>query len=313
MTDFCRLNFSFMLVQTAYGFLTGSLGLISDSVHMFFDCLALGVGVCAAVMSKWPPSVRYPYGLAKMDTLAGFANGIFLMLISIEIVWEAVERLQEPKEMARLGELMVVSTAGLLVNLVGILAFDHAHVHAGHSHSHSHSHTHDDSHDHNHAGHAHHHHDDNMHGIFLHILADALGSVSVIISTMLIKYTSWPGFDPLASCLIAVLIFASSIPLVKSAATNLLLVVPPGTEYTLRETLAGISTLPGVLGYTEPRFWQAGEDSVNGVVHVQADSTSTGVQERVQEWVRKGLGGMADVTVVVEAKEDYCWCRKDGA
>jgi hypothetical protein len=76
---FMCLNFLFMLFQGTYGFLTGSLGLISDSVHMFFDCLALIVGISATVMSKWPPSTRYPYGLGKMDTLAGFANGIFLM------------------------------------------------------------------------------------------------------------------------------------------------------------------------------------------------------------------------------------------
>lgn len=68
-----------MIVQTAYGFATGSLGLLSDSVHMLLDCMALGVGLCASVMSKWPPSVKFPYGLGKMDTLAGFANGIFLM------------------------------------------------------------------------------------------------------------------------------------------------------------------------------------------------------------------------------------------
>lgn len=73
------LNFAFMLVQTFYGIATGSLGLLSDSVHMFFDCLALVVGLCAAVMSKWPPSTRFPYGFGKVDTLAGFANGIFLM------------------------------------------------------------------------------------------------------------------------------------------------------------------------------------------------------------------------------------------
>ena len=76
---FHSLNFGFMLVQTFYGIATGSLGLLSDSIHMFFDCLALVVGLCAAVMSKWPPSVRFPYGYGKMDTLAGFANGIFLM------------------------------------------------------------------------------------------------------------------------------------------------------------------------------------------------------------------------------------------
>jgi zinc transporter 5/7 len=68
-----------MLVQTFYGLATGSLGLLSDSIHMLFDCLALVVGLGAAVMSKWPPSMRFPYGLGKMDTLAGFANGIFLM------------------------------------------------------------------------------------------------------------------------------------------------------------------------------------------------------------------------------------------
>ena len=73
------LNFAFMLVQAFYGLVTGSLGLLSDSIHMFFDCLALVVGLCAAVMSKWPPSERFPYGYGKMDTLAGFANGIFLM------------------------------------------------------------------------------------------------------------------------------------------------------------------------------------------------------------------------------------------
>lgn len=74
-----------MLVQTFYGIATGSLGLLSDSIHMLFDCLALLVGLCAAVMSKWPPSMRFPYGLGKMDTLAGFANGIFLMCVRLAL------------------------------------------------------------------------------------------------------------------------------------------------------------------------------------------------------------------------------------
>lgn len=80
-TNVYSLNFAFMIVQLAYGFLTGSLGLLSDSIHMFFDCLALIVGLCAAVMSKWPPNSRFPHGYGKVDTLSGFANGIFLMLV----------------------------------------------------------------------------------------------------------------------------------------------------------------------------------------------------------------------------------------
>ncbi|KAI9872041.1 MAG: putative zinc transporter msc2, partial [Pleopsidium flavum] len=75
---FMSLNFVFMIIQFSYGLATDSLGLLSDSIHMAFDCLALAVGLCAAVMSKWPPSIRFPYGYGKMDTLAGFANGIFL-------------------------------------------------------------------------------------------------------------------------------------------------------------------------------------------------------------------------------------------
>ncbi|KAI9674203.1 MAG: putative zinc transporter msc2 [Caeruleum heppii] len=385
---FMILNFGFMMVQTFYGIATGSLGLLSDSIHMLFDCLALLVGLCAAVMSKWPPSMRFPYGLGKMDTLAGFANGIFLMLISIEIVTEAIERLYEGSEMKRIGELLTVSTLGLVVNLVGITAFGHAHHghghdhgHGGHDHGHSHGaheHGHGHGHDHTHHGHTpesgqgHHHgpgechsqspahkhdhtaepspmpasplypppsaqshhdhshghshghsHDhshghshsnENMHGIFLHILADTLGSGAVVVSTILIHYTSWSGWDPLASCLIAILIFASAIPLVKSSATTLLLSVPADTEYLLRDTLAGVSGLRGVVGYVMPRFWM--DDSgasgraerVLGVMHVVAAkmADTEEVRERVESFL-KGRG--VDVVVQVEREgEGRCWC-----
>ena len=133
------LNLAFMVVQSTYGYLTGSLGLISDSIHMFFDCVALFVGLCAAVMSKWPPSIKFPYGYGKIDTLAGLGNGLFLMLISVEIVYEAMERLFSGADVARTTELLIVSSIGLGVNLVGIMAF---HGHHGHDHGHEHSHDH---------------------------------------------------------------------------------------------------------------------------------------------------------------------------
>jgi zinc transporter 5/7 len=94
-----------------------------------------------------------------------------------------------------------------------------------------------------------------MHGIFLHILADTLGSVAVVISTIFVHYSGWSGYDPLASCFIAILIFASAVPLVTSTAKSLLLTLPADTEYNVRETLAGVSTLRGVVSYTVPKFW----------------------------------------------------------
>ncbi|KAH0565428.1 hypothetical protein GP486_001181 [Trichoglossum hirsutum] len=365
-----------MLVQTFYGIATGSLGLLSDSIHMLFDCLALLVGLCAAVMSKWPPSMRFPYGLGKMDTLAG--------LISVEIVIEAIERLVQGSEMRRIGELLTVSSLGLGVNLVGLLAFDHAHHGHGHSHgSHNHGtsqhyscgnerhphhehphsrpssthghdvthlcshntkdhHNHEPSHGHDshstatsqstpavpatpktsaHAtahepGH-HHHSNENMHGIFLHVLADTLGSVAVVISTLLIKYFGWSGFDPLASCLIAVLIFASAIPLVSSSAKTLLLAVPADTEYKLRETLTGVSGLRGVVGYCVPRFWledATGTSSVDsgakilGVIHVIISKNADVRETQSRVVAHLGSSGLDAVVQIEQEGEGRCWC-----
>ncbi|KAH7313195.1 cation efflux family-domain-containing protein [Rhexocercosporidium sp. MPI-PUGE-AT-0058] len=359
---FMSLNFAFMIVQACYGFLTDSLGLLSDSIHMFFDCLALGVGLFAAVASKWPPSERFPYGFGKIESLSGFGNGVFLMLISVEIMIEATERLAEGRETKRLAELFVVSAMGLAVNLVGMACFGHhghhghhghdhgghSHGHGGHDHGHSHSHSHEkehphDHHDHDHVhdhdhdckdghghtpllsdsppakahahvGHAHSHDNENMHGIFLHVLADTMGSAAVMVSTALIYFFGWNGWDPLASCVIAILIFLSSIPLIKSSAKKLLLTVPDEIEYGLRDTLAGVSDLRGVATYTVPRFWMGDKNTdseseqVLGVIHIVATRGSDldDVRERTRDFL---LNHGIDVVVQVEKGEDTsCWC-----
>ncbi|PHH64856.1 hypothetical protein CDD81_3922 [Ophiocordyceps australis] len=325
---FMVLNFCFMAVQAFYGYVTDSLGLLSDSIHMFFDCVALLVGLLAAVMSKWPPSQRFPYGFGKIETLSGFANGILLMLLSVEIAFEAFERLWEGTPTKRLGELLIVSSLGLAVNLVGMMAFGHHHHHhgdEGHSHSHSHSHSNgDSSHGHSHSyshgcggsGGGHSHDNDNMHGIYLHILADTLGSVSVILSTILTSIWGWAGWDPLASCLIAVLIFASSKPLVVSSAKRLLLSVPQDSEYTLRTTLGGILQQRGVVGYSAPKVWPDdrtgghGGSKLVGVVHVTA-ARGAGLEETRQRLRNYLLDEGVDVVVQVEREGDWgCWCAK---
>ncbi|KAH6644000.1 cation efflux family-domain-containing protein [Boeremia exigua] len=253
------LNLSFMVVQFFYGFVSGSLGLLTDSIHMLFDCAGLAVGLAAAVMSKWRPNARFPYGYGKVDTLSGFANGVFLLLVSVEIIFDAFERLWEGHELQRLNELLIVSILGFLVNIVGLTAFGHAHH--GHGHSHDHG-------DHDH-GHGHSHDNENMQGIFLHILADALGSVAVIISTLLTKYYGWSGWDPIASCIIAILIFLSAIPLVKSAGMRLMLSLPTDAEYGVRNTLQELSSLRGVVGYTVPKFWLEDEGAAHAEVHAK--------------------------------------------
>jgi zinc transporter 5/7 len=223
----------------------------------------------------------------------------------------------------------------------------HDHSHGGHDHNHSHSHDekkhdHDhDDHDHDHHAHdshshtpslsgppaaaapkhnhSHSHENENMRGIFLHVLADTMGSAAVIVSTILIHYLGWPGWDPLASCIIAVLIFLSSLPLVSSCAKRLLLTVPADTEYQLRETLSGVSDLRGVASYSVPRFWMAdspelGEaEAVLGMMHVIATRGSD--LDDVRERTRTYLSGRGmDVVVQVEREgEAKCWCGGDNA
>ncbi|KAF2267364.1 hypothetical protein CC78DRAFT_558830 [Lojkania enalia] len=263
---FAVLNLAFMLIQFFYGFVSGSLGLLTDSIHMLFDCAGLAVGLAAAVMSKWPPNSRFPYGYGKIDTLSGFANGVFLMLVSVEIIFDAFERLWEGHELHRLNELLIVSILGFVVNIVGLTAFGHAHHGHGHSHDHGHG-------DHDHT-HGHSHENENMQGIFLHILADTLGSVAVIISTLLAKFYGWSGWDPIASCIISVLIFGSAVPLVKSSGMRLLLSLPADVEYGIRNALQELSSLRGVVGYTVPRFWLEDEGAAHSEVHAKSHGDS---------------------------------------
>ena len=92
-----------------YGVWTNSLGLISDGFHMLFDCTALIVGLYAAVLSHWKPTRLYSFGYSKVETLSGFVNGLFLIVIAIFVLTEALERLLEPPQIST-DRLLVSST-----------------------------------------------------------------------------------------------------------------------------------------------------------------------------------------------------------
>lgn len=167
-----------------------------------------------------------------------------------------------------------------------------------------------------------------MQGIFLHVMADALGSVAVIFSTLLTKYDGWSGWDPLASCIIALLIFLSAIPLVKSSGAKLLMGLPNEVEYSCRDALQGLSELRGVIGYSGVRVWltdkpaeaaghshhhghahahDEGTPKLTGVIHVIAAQAADmqDIGERATLYL-KGRG--LDLLVHVEHEGSACWC-----
>lgn len=289
---FLILNLSFAFVELLYGVWTNSLGLISDSFHMFFDCTALLAGLAASVITKWRANERFSYGYVRAEVLAGFVNGLFLLFIAFFIFSEAVERAIEPPEVKH-ERLFVVSVLGFLVNLVGIFAFQHGHAHGGEGHGHSHSHGHSHGHSHNHAhgddahshgnGHGHSHGFDDsdgkapmtgarsqiMQGVFLHILADTLGSVGVIVSAILMNQFGWLVADPICSMFIATLIGVSVLPLLRDSVYVLMQRTPKELDTVLPTCYQRVMQLEGVYSVQEPHFWTLCSDVYIGTLKLE--------------------------------------------
>lgn len=271
---FLLLNLSFAFIELFYGVWTNSLGLISDAFHMFFDCTGLLAGLVATVITKWKSNEKYTYGYVRAETLAGFINGLFLLFISFFILAESVERLVEPPEVKH-ERLLVVSILGFLVNLVGIFVFQHGGASHGHSHGggseggdSGHGHSHDSGHSHGGHGHSHgggghgHSHGSGkeansqiMQGVFLHILADTLGSVGVILSAILMQMFGWMIADPICSIFIALLIGMSVGPLLSESVSVLMQRSPRHLDKELAECHQKVMQLEGVQGVQETHFW----------------------------------------------------------
>ena len=273
------LNLSFAFVELLWGIWSNSLGLISDSFHMFFDCTALLAGLAASVVARWKSNDRFSYGYVRAEVLAAFINALFLLFIAFFILSEAIERLVEPPEVKH-ERLLIVSVLGFIVNMVGIFVF-HGHGHHGHSHGHSHGHGHDHhhghSHDHDHDHHGHSHDDHSpessqsqiLHSVFLHILADTLGSAGVIVSTLLMHFFGWMIADPICSLMIGLLIAISVVPLLQDSIGILMQRTPSSLDQSIHGCHQKVMQLEGVYRIHEPHFWTLCSDVYVGTIKLQ--------------------------------------------
>lgn len=247
---------------------------------MFFDCTGLLAGLAASVITKWKANEKYSYGYVRAEVLAGFVNSLFLLFIAFFIMSEAVERMIEPPEVKH-ERLFVVSILGLLVNLVGIYAFQHGHGHShggGSSHGHSHGGG-GNSHGHSHSSHGHSHANEDiqltaknsqiMRGVFLHILADTLGSVGVIVSALLMHMFGWMIADPISSFFIAVLIALSVLGLIKESIMILMQRQPVDLDHQLLQCYQKVAGLAGVYSVQEPHFWTLCSDVYVGAIKLE--------------------------------------------
>lgn len=278
---FLCINFTFMFVEFVYGFWTNSLSLISDASHMLFDCMALAIGLVASVVARWSADDKYTYGYGRFEVLSGFCNGLLLLFIAFMVLMEGLERLFDPPEV-HTENLLLVAVLGFCVNIVGLVAF---HDFGGDGHGHSHA------------------HNDNMHGVFLHILADTLGSLGVIVSAILMQFYNFRLSDPIASLFISVLISLSVIPLMKHSGYTLLQRVPAGLEARFDRCLQHVLASPGVLTYRDAHCWlvNGAESAATVTVQVHESVAEQKVLQRIFRVFKDN--GIRHVSVQVEKGE----------
>ncbi|KAK9010754.1 hypothetical protein V6N11_043623 [Hibiscus sabdariffa] len=265
---FLLINTGYMVVEFVAGFMSNSLGLISDACHMLFDCAALAIGLYASYISRLPANSQFNYGRGRFEILSGYANAVFLVLVGALIVLESFERILDPQEIST-NSLLTVSIGGLIVNV------KHQHQHIDH----------------------------NMEGIFLHVLADTLGSVGVVVSTLLIKYKGWLVADPACSIFISVLIISSVIPLLRNSAEILLQRVPRAQEQGLKKAISDITNMEGVCRVQNFHVWSFTNSDIVGTVHlhIAAETDKAAVKSRVSHILHDA--GIKDLTLQVEHVE----------
>ena len=307
LTYFLIINLLFMFVEVIYGLLSNSLGLLTDGAHMLLDCTAVVIGLYSSYLSEFKSNNNYNYGYLRSEILGTFINSVFLFFIAVYIVFESIERFIEPKEIDS-ENLILVSFLGLVVNIIGLVfAHDHGdndHVH-GHVHSHHYSneHCHDEKHHHNESSeekeklkeekhehehshekenketHSHHHHEhknENIYAIYIHILADTLGSVAVLISSFLVKYYKLYISDPICSLFISAMIIFSTIPVLKNASMSLLHIPnekiikkKKKIEQSIKSINCGSDNIKPTIGNFE--LWQTNSSYFVGEIKIEID------------------------------------------
>lgn len=200
-------NAGFLVVQLIAGIAFGSLALVADSVHMASDVVAIGIALIAQQLAIRPASTRNTYGLLRAEVLGAQVNALLLACASAWVIYEAIHRFSSPTAVNGTG-VIIVGTIGIFVNGLSAWLINRS---AGESL--------------------------NMRGAFWHLAADAIGSVGVVISGIVIVLTGKTWVDPAVSLLIAALVLWAAWRLLVDATRVLLEATPRGIDVVVVENL----------------------------------------------------------------------------
>lgn len=217
------LNIVYVVVEFGMGLQTKSLALVADAGHNLSDVAGLLLSLLAFRLARVKSNQRFTYGLRKSTVLASLTNAVLLLLAVGGILIESIQRFRQPEPVS--GTVVAwVAGLGIVVNAASALLFFRDKDH-----------------------------DLNMKGAYLHLLADALVSVGVVASGLVIGYTGWFWLDPLMGLVVAAVILSGTWSLLSDSLRLTLDGVPVGID--LAEVQQVVASVPGILAVDHVHIW----------------------------------------------------------
>jgi len=264
---------TFMVVEVIGGWISGSLALIADAVHMLTDAASLALALVALRIAKRPADALFSYGQVRYEVLAAFVNGLALLLLSGWIVFESIQRLLAPAPVIG-STMLLIAVLGFVANLVSFLVLRDGEDTL------------------------------NLRGAMLHVLGDLLGSAAAIAAALVILATGWTPIDPILSAFVAVLILKGGWRVTRESAHILLEGAPRDLDTgALAHDLA--ASVPGVTGIHHLHAWSLTDKRPVMTLHAVLDEgtdrdTALGA---IQQRLKAQFG---DVHATVQIEQVAC-------
>lgn len=253
------------------GWLSGSMALMADAMHMLSDATGLIIALVAVSLGRRPVSRYATFGYRRAEVLAAAVNAVTVALISVWIVVEAVRRIGSPESIDT-RTMIIVAVIGLFANGASAAVLQSQRKESV-----------------------------NIEGAFLHVLVDLLGSVAVIIAGVVIAVTGFTGADVVASLIIAGLVLPRAWGLLKTSISVLLERVPAGVDpEAVGDELAA---LDGVEAIHDLHLWSAGGTDVLCTVHLITTADHGVLLDRAQGRLREL--GIEHATIQIEGPRHY--------
>lgn len=230
------LNTGFVAIEAWYGWQINSLALLADAAHNLSDVAGLLLAWMAALAARLRPDARHTYGWQRASILAAFTNAVLLLVAMGSLGWEAFERLGSP-EPTQGWTIITVAAIGIAVNTATALLFMRGRAH-----------------------------DLNVRGAFLHMAADALVSLGVVIGGALYLWQGWGWLDPVISLGIAVVIVVGTWGLLRQSLHLLFDGVPEHID--LPAVQAWLAARPGVARVDDLHVWAMSTTRVALTAHL---------------------------------------------